>query len=311
MFTGPLSLQKAMLEELTALGYRFTNARELKNETCQLVSNKNSSDTKAGYQELTAAWGEFKGIDYKIFQLPNDWHNALKYAKDALEYWDICEIHKDGSYVKIGFSWRRVKEGDIVRILSHRKDSKGVVCYSIETIDGEFKDEGFHFSHFRKATRDEIIGAFSKVLNNKGYIANARIKSMRHEDVVKVTTGEWYMYHDGHDQVWLKTKEKDINILVYEKGKWAEIVPKEITKNIIIQAENKDITITVQNDGWCIAYCDGDSEFLVKDIQAILDFKSGLPWDVEVTMVNIGCCMNVERFELRKIVKAYNELQQS
>jgi hypothetical protein len=209
---GRVSLLKAFVEELNAIGY--TEYRGPGDEKIYLA---------------TYADGRycFRNHDCgnTIYHLPNDWHRALELASETLEEefkvgdWVMCKEDHSRSFTK----------GKLYKV---REPMTGLYSLGIEEDDKGSKDNGWAHKFFRKTTPEEIEKHLmdqvrakykegQKVAGKRSYSKGA-INSLTKE--VRPVGGTIRLAHyiDSFDQLWIDGGVN--NICIYEKGEWSEII---------------------------------------------------------------------------------------
>jgi hypothetical protein len=125
-------------------------------------------------------------------------------------------------------------ENSIIKRLgrySHISDLDNVVfseTYSLTSYDNRvnsgsnFALNKYHVeSNYQPATPKQIEFMLGKVAESKGYVKGVEIKSLvTPYDVVKLFSSNTY-YDSENDILWVS------GCIVYEKGKWAELLPQE------------------------------------------------------------------------------------
>jgi len=121
-------------------------------------------------------------------------------------------------------------------------DGSSQKSYGI-SFDGEWVDSDWRDSYdLQKATEEEVKSALVKEAENRGLVKGANVKGLR--TYTGVITGQSVMndpsgyYFDGSFRLWANLIPNARNILLFENGVWAEIIPSA-TKMTLEQIEEK------------------------------------------------------------------------
>lgn len=85
----------------------------------------------------------------------------------------------------------------------------------------------------RDATKEEVFNALKKEAEKRGFVKGAKIKdngldcSCKQNEILKDNTFDFDLKDNG---MWMKVGEDNYGCLIFENGKWAEIIsqPEEV-----------------------------------------------------------------------------------
>jgi len=134
--------------------------------------------------------------------------------------------------------------------------------YKPELWTKRLKDESYDFpwnsfEYIRPATEEEIESHLKKICDEK-YIGK-RVKSLHDENYIQKALSFW-VYSFNEDRLWYEIKSErqvSTNLLIYEQGKFAEIIPDKKKK-----PETREEFLIFLDD-----YCESDD----KSHQTFLD----------------------------------------
>jgi hypothetical protein len=209
---GSVALKKALVEE--------TGIRVYHEDSCALW---NYLVCETGFD-----FCGLQGIGIKQsthYQLPQDWDKAVAAVKDFFAEEPKFEKGKwyygeQGVCTKYLFKFLHV-DCDGAKIFSEAiqlGDQKRVYYFLNQQIDNT--------DYLQPATQEQIQEMLGKVAESKGFVKSIKVRSLFANNIDVIDGG--FNYELSTDSLW---SNGDNNLIeIYNKGKWAELVPQEEPK---------------------------------------------------------------------------------
>jgi hypothetical protein len=221
---GSVALKKALLEE-TGL--------DLHTQVCASIADNNKEAMgkmhfECVYDELdsTPILALTECIESTHYQLPQDWDKAVKGVKDFFAE----EKFKKGKwyYAEIGdyeFMFKVKDSTDSIlnlseKIMYHPKTK------ALYTIDDFISKNSEADKNSQPATTEQIQEMLGKVAESKGFVKSIKVRSLFANNIDVIDGG--FNYELSTDSLW--TNGDNNLIEIYNKGKWAELLPQEEPK---------------------------------------------------------------------------------
>jgi hypothetical protein len=216
---GSVALKKALVEE--------TGVRVFDEDSC----------TEWNYLQCDTDFLGLQGCKTQLpihYQLPEDWNAAVQavkdfFAEDKLEAgkWYYAEYKQNKYEYLLKYQETRPIYGlkdefcynDVLYVELIKKNPFGDVIYSINNFISSTDLE----QALQPATTEQIQEMLGKVAKQKGYVEDANIRSLISNYNLKLKAHH-PEYDSKYDALWVG------GCKVYNKGKWAELLPKEKPK---------------------------------------------------------------------------------
>jgi hypothetical protein len=216
---GSIALKKALLEEA---------GLNLHTQTCAAIADNNKESM--GKHHLECVYDATRECQYISldptknhvhYHLPQDWDNAVAAVKDFFAEEPTFEKGK----------WYYAKEFDEASIYKFSRFDDNIPEFS-EVIELSKNGRVLTYTNQRvfnstislmqPATKEQIQEMLGKVAEQKGFLEGAVVNSI-HVNNVPLGKGS-YVYHAAVDVLYFSGR------IIYEKGKWAELLPQEEPK---------------------------------------------------------------------------------
>jgi hypothetical protein len=217
---GSYHLKVALIEEVNLPKHRLCLQFQAKNYS-QLIDKHIMIryDSEGPF----LSHGEDKGGNH--FHLPLQYNDAKEAIKDVI---NETTFFKEGE-------WYRINESHLGRF-SHMDNNAGVAIFS-QVID--CRKEIFtlmtnqkvgEILTVKKATRNNLLNAFTNLAKTKGLIGGALTKCLQSGIVYRIPTIEDdYTFNVANDSFWVGYGDSDHLICVYQNGTWSEVVEEPLT----------------------------------------------------------------------------------
>jgi hypothetical protein len=194
--------------------------------------------------------GYVKGVEIRSLGIPNTvvmlHHGEVGYDSNKDELWiGGCIVYKKGTWAELlsqeekfeKGKWYYRKEGtcaDLAKISHTEPSGKEVFSEVIAVWDSGslsvFTDQVIaDTEHLQPATPLQIQLMLEKVAESKGYVEGVKVTCLL-DDCDEVLDGRYFSYHEKSDSLYASIKDEEGDALIYEKGKWAELLSTEEAK---------------------------------------------------------------------------------
>jgi hypothetical protein len=160
------------------------------------------------------------------YQLPQDWHQAIQAVKDFFTEekfekgkWYYGELGDESYLVR----YSHYEADKLMYVTEHVNRCKNEVAYyEGDTLYPKIID------CLQPATTEQIQFMLGKVAESRGYVEGVKVTCLL-DDCDEVLDGRYFTYHEKSDSLYASIKDEEGDALIYEKGKWAELLPQEET----------------------------------------------------------------------------------
>jgi hypothetical protein len=180
--------------------------------------------------------GKFYGEGSKYsthYQLPQDWDKAIAAVTD---FFAEEKFEKD--------KWYYANDGSLTQSIfkfSHiDKDDQPMFSEAINLYDDKatYFTNQKTFRNLQPATTEQIELMLGKVAESKGYVKGAKAICLL-DEYKKHLDGRYFEYVEKSDSLIASTPDAmELNILIYQEGKWAELLPQEEPKSSDVKTEH-------------------------------------------------------------------------
>lgn len=258
---GKESLLKAMAEDLKEIGYNILewNNGKVSNICTNAHEEYNCSSFNNAFKDIYPSSGTVSSKFYKNFNLPEDYVEALSFAKEQFK------INEEDTFFKVG-NW-------VIRTVNAGRGMELDKVFKVVTVNKTDVSDSNNLRHsltsLRLATEKEITNYFIKEADKRGYnVSNLLVKSLVIPNTVaKVNVDKNSLFISETESSYKKDSFYYNGSLIYLNGQWAEIIKskKEYTfGNTKIKVYNDIVEI-------------GSLSFSIEDIEEFVEYVENPP----------------------------------